>query len=206
MSIVAAKVAISGIKTLAIHHFGPDALPLEKQEKTGVAGHDPVEWTRSVLLTKKRELFLPPTYFFGSIKEGGRHVKKGRGSIMYDIAATLQIEDDMIKICRDGDPIVLPEEPDVFDAYSVPSDELPSSYVERIGVRNPSTKSRNIRYRVAVKPGWEMTFNILWDVTIVARNQMQQALNSAGQLVGIADGRGSIGYGRYTVTDFEIFD
>lgn len=206
MSIVAAKVAISGIKTLAIHHFGPDALPLEKQEKTGVAGHDPVEWTRSVLLTKKRELFLPPTYFFGSIKEGGRHVKKGRGSIMYDIAATLQIEDDMIKICRDGDPIVLPKEPDVFDAYSVPSDELPSSYVERIGVRNPSTKSRNIRYRVAVKPGWEMTFNILWDVTIVARNQMQQALNSAGQLVGIADGRGSIGYGRYTVTDFEIFE
>lgn len=206
MSIVAAKVAISGIKTLAIHHFGPDALPLEKQEKTGVAGHDPVEWTRSVLLTKKRELFLPPTYFFGSIKEGGRHVKKGRGSIMYDIAATLQIEDDMIKICRDGDPIVLPEEPDVFDAYSVPSDELPSSYVERIGVRNPSTKSRNIRYRVAVKPGWEMTFNILWDVTIVARNQMQQALNSAGQLVGIADGRGSIGYGRFLVESFKIFD
>lgn len=206
MSIVAAKVAISGIKTLAIHHFGPDALPLEKQEKTGVAGHDPVEWTRSVLLTKKRELFLPPTYFFGSIKEGGRHVKKGRGSIMYDIAATLQIEDDMIKICRDGDPIVLPEEPDVFDAYSVPSDELPSSYVERIGVRNPSTKSRNIRYRVAVKPGWEMTFNILWDVTIVARNQMRQSLDSAGQLVGIADGRGSIGYGRYHVTDFEIFE
>ncbi|MBD2653661.1 hypothetical protein H6G45_09195 [Synechocystis sp. FACHB-383] len=206
MSIVAAKVAISGIKTLAIHHFGPDALPLEKQEKTGVAGHDPIEWTRSVLLTKKRELFLPPTYFFGSIKEGGRHVKKGRGSIMYDIAATLQIEDDMIKLCRDGEPIVLPEEPDVFDAYSVPSDELPSSYVERIGVKNPSTKARNIRYRVAVKPGWEMTFTILWDVTIVARTQMQQALNAAGQLVGIADGRGSIGYGRYVIQSFDIQD
>lgn len=206
MSIVAAKVAISGIKTLAIHHFGPDALPLEKQEKTGVAGHDPEEWKRSVLLTKKRELFLPPTYFFGSIKEGGRHVKKGRGSIMYDIAATLQIEDDAIKICYEGEPIILPELPEIVDAYSIPTEELPVSYVERIGVRNPSTKSRNIRYRVAVKPGWEMSLTIMFDPTIVARTQMQQALNSAGQLVGIADGRGSIGYGRYNVTQFEVLD
>lgn len=206
MSIVAAKVAISGIKTLAIHHFGPDALPLEKQEKTGVAGHDPEEWKRSVLLTKNRELFLPPTYFFGSIKEGGRHVKKGRGSIMYDVAATLQIEDDMVKICRDGDPVVLPDEPEIVDAYSRPNDELPPAYVERIGVKNPSTKSRNIRYRVACKPGWEMSFTIMFDPVIVARTQMQQALNSAGQLVGIADGRGSIGYGRYNVTQFEILN
>lgn len=206
MSIVAAKVAISGIKTLAIHHFGPDALPLEKQEKTGVAGHDPEEWRRSVLLTKKRELFLPPTYFFGSIKEGGRHVKKGRGSIMYDIAATLQIEDDAVKICYDGEPIILPESPDVVDAYSIPTEELPVSYIERIGVKNPSTKARNIRYRVAVKPGWAMNLTIMFDPTIVARTQMQQALNSAGQLVGIADGRSSIGYGRYSVTEFTVLD
>jgi hypothetical protein len=206
MSIVAAKVAISGIKTLAIHHFGPDALPLEKQEKTGVAGHDPEEWKRTVLLTKKRELFFPPTYFFGSIKEGGRHVKKGRGSIMYDVAATLQIEDDAIKIHYDGDPIVLSETPDVIDAYSVPTEELPVSYVERIGVKNPSTKARNIRYRVAVKPGWSMSLTIMFDPTIVARTQMGQALTAAGQLVGIADGRGSIGYGRYNVTQFEVLD
>jgi hypothetical protein len=96
--------------------------------------------------------------------------------------------------------------PDVVDAYSIPTEELPVSYVERIGVRNPSTKSRNIRYRVAVKPGWEMCLTIMFDPTIVARTQMQQALNSAGQLVGIADGRGSIGYGRYNVTQFEILD
>ena len=206
MAIVAAKVAISGIKTLAIHHFGPDALPLEKQEKTGVAGHDPEEWKRTVLLTKKRELFLPPTYFFGSIKEGGRHVKKGRGSIMYDVAATLQIEDDAVKICYDGDPIVLSESPDVIDAYSIPTEELPVSYVERIGVKNPSTKARNIRYRVAVKPGWSMSLTIMFDPTIVARTQMGQALTAAGQLVGIADGRGSIGYGRYNVDQFEILN
>jgi hypothetical protein len=206
MSIVAANIAIKGIKTLAIHHFGAEALPLEKQEKTGVAGNDPEEWKRTVLLTKQRELYLPPTYFFGSVKEGGRHVKKGRGSIVTLMAATLQIKDDRVFIQYDGEPIVLPEEPSVIDAYSVPTEELPVSYVERIGVRNPSTKARNIRYRVAVKPGWEMNFSILWDVTVVARNQMKQAIEAAGQLVGIADGRGSIGYGRYAVTAFEVFD
>jgi hypothetical protein len=206
MSIVAANIAIKGIKTLAIHHFGVNALPLEKQEKTGVAGNDPEEWKRTVLLTKQRELYLPPTYFFGSLKEGGRHVKKGRGSILYDMAATLQIKDDMVKIHYEGEPVVLSESPDVIDAYSVPFDELPVCYVERIGVKNPSTKARNIRYRVAVKPGWEMNFSILWDPTIVARTQMKQAIEAAGQLVGIADGRGSIGYGRYAVTAFEVFD
>ena len=206
MSILAAKVSIKGVKTLAIHHFGADSLPLEKQEKSGVAGNDPEEWKRSVLLTKHRELFLPPTYFFGTIKEGGRHVKKGRGSILYDIAATLQVKDDYVKVCYDSEPIVLPEQPPVIDAYSLPTEELPNVYVERIGVRNPSTKARNIRYRVAVKSGWEMSFSILWDVTIVSRIQMRQAIDLAGTLVGIADGRTSIGYGRFSVTDWEIFD
>ena len=206
MSILAAKVSIKGVKTLAIHHFGADSLPLEKQEKSGVAGNDPEEWKRSVLLTKNRELFLPPTYFFGTIKEGGRHVKKGRGSILYDIAATLQVKDDFVKVCYDNQPIVLPDDPLVIDAYSVPTDELPSAYVERIGVRNPSTKARNIRYRVAVKSGWDMTFSILWDVTVVSRIQMRQAIELAGTLVGIADGRTSIGYGRFVVTDWEVFE
>jgi hypothetical protein len=206
MSILAANVGIQGIKTLAIHHFGADSLPLEKQEKSGVAGNDPEEWKRSVLLTRNRELFLPPTYFFGAIKEGGRHVKKGRGSILYDVAATLQIKDDSVKILWEENPVQLPEEPAVIDAYSIPNEELPVTYVERIGVKNPSTKARNIRYRVAVKPGWQLKFSIMWDVTIVNRIQMKQAIESAGSLVGIADGRGSIGYGRFIVTDWEIFD
>jgi hypothetical protein len=206
MTIVAANVCIQGIKTLAIHHFGAGSLPLEKQEKTGVAGNDPEEWKRSVLLTKKRELYLPPTYFFGAIKEGGRHVKKGRGSILFDIAATLQVKDDSVKILWDGEPIELPENPEVIDAYSMPTEDLPVTYIERIGVKNPSTKARNIRYRAAVKPGWQMKFSIMWDVTIVARTQMHQAVTSTGALVGIADGRGSIGYGRFTVTDFAVFD
>lgn len=206
MSIITANVHICGVKTLAIHAFTADSLPLEKQEKTGVAGNDPDEWRRTVLMTKNRELFLPPTYFFGTLKEGGRHVKKGRGSILYDMAATLQIKNDRVLVEYNNAPIVLPEEPEVIDAYSRSTDELPIAYIERIGVKNPSTKGRNIRYRVAVKPGWELKFSILFDATIVARNQMKQAIESAGQLVGIGDGRGSIGYGRFSVEAIEFFD
>ena len=36
-NIMQAKVKIKGVRPLLWHHFGPDALPLERQEKTGVA-------------------------------------------------------------------------------------------------------------------------------------------------------------------------
>jgi len=35
-NMITAKVSIRGVRPLLIHHFGPDALPLEKQEKDGV--------------------------------------------------------------------------------------------------------------------------------------------------------------------------
>lgn len=42
-NILNATVSIKGIRPLLWHAFGPDAIPLEKREKTGVAGNDPEE-------------------------------------------------------------------------------------------------------------------------------------------------------------------
>ena len=36
--------------------------------------------------------------------------------------------------------------------------------------------------------------------------EMKQAIELAGTLVGIADGRTSIGYGRFVVSDWEVFE
>lgn len=73
-----------------------------------------------------------------------------------------------------------------------------------IGVRNPSTKARNIRYRVAVKPGWQCSFTILWDSVVVDRKSLETAIINAGTLVGVGDGRQSIGYGRFELKEFSI--
>ncbi|MBW4559634.1 MAG: hypothetical protein KME32_00505 [Mojavia pulchra JT2-VF2] len=203
-NILQAKVTILGTRTLAIHHFGIDALPLEATEKDGVAGNSPNEWRKTVLMDEERQLFLLPTYFFGCIKYGGKTVKRGKSNLLTDIASTLQVMDDQIYICNSDGPIKLPDPPQVIEAGTIKNEKLPDSYVEVIGVRNPSTKARNIRYRVAVKPGWHCSFTILWDSVVVDRKSLETAIINAGTLVGIGDGRQSIGYGRFELTNFAI--
>lgn len=204
-NMITASVKIKGTRPLLWHHFGPDALPLEKQERTGVAGHDPQEWRRTCLVTKDGQLFVPPTYIFACLRDGARYTKKGRGSIQKAVVATLQIETDRILIDR-----YFPGFPNghAFDTASV---EPPSSdcdlpvYMNVQSVRNPSTKARNIRYRIAASPGWSCSFDLVWDKTIVSRSEIEAVVIDSGKLVGLADGR-SIGMGRFAVEAFTIAD
>ena len=56
-------------------------------------------------------------------------------------------------------------------------------------VRNSFTRNRNLRYRVAASPGWQCQFTLIWDRTIISRNEMQAIVIDAGSLVGLSDGR-----------------
>jgi hypothetical protein len=170
--------------------FGPEALPLEKGERTGVAGNDPEEWKRKSMVTKDGQLYVAGTYIFGMIRDAAKHTRKGKGSIQAMVAATLQIVDDRILLDR-----FVPKD-------GPTNDETQPVYIHVSGVRNPSTKARNVRYRLAASIGWNAEFTILWDKTIVSRDQMRAVLTDAGTLVGLADGR-SIGYGRFDVKKFD---
>lgn len=204
-NLVTATVEIEGTRPLFWHRFGPDALPLEKQEKTGVAGNDPQEWRKTCLVTKKGQLYIEPTYAFATIREGGRYTKRGRTMILYSIAATLQVMDDRILIDRFWPEFPNGNDFDVKIVDAPPEDpELPV-YLDIRGVRNPSTKARNVRYRIAASPGWKATLHLLWDKTIVSRNEMEAAIIDAGRLVGIGNGR-AIGMGRFQVTSFEVVE
>jgi hypothetical protein len=204
-NIVKAKITIRGMRPLLQHHFGPDALPLEKQEKDGVAGNSPNEWRKTAMVTKDGQLYLEPTYAFATIRDAAKYTKKGRGSLQTAVAATLQVLDDRILIDR-----FFPGFPNghAFDIQKVepPSldRELPV-YLDVQSVRNPTTKARNVRYRVAASSGWSCSFTIMFDKTVVDRNQMQAVLNDAGTLVGIADGR-SVGFGRFSVEAFDFLE
>lgn len=186
-----AEVEIIGLRPLLWHHFGPDALPLTKVEKEGVAGNDPTEWRRTVLATKGGRLFLDPAYVFGAIRDGARYTRRGRGSIQAAVSATLQIAGEQVmtdQFMPDG---------------ALTEDREDSVYLDVRGVRNPSTKARNVRYRVAARSGWRVQFAILWDKTVVSRGEMEAVLNDAGKLSGIGSGR-SIGFGRFIVVRFEV--
>lgn len=201
-NLVKVKITIRGVRPLLMHHFGPDALPLEKQEKDGVAGNAPNEWRKTALVTKEGQLYLPPTYAFATIRDAARYTKKGKGSIQSVVAATLQVLDNEILLDRFFPGFPNGHAFDVSTAEPPPRDKDAPVYLDVQSVRNPSTKGRNVRYRVAASPGWTCSFTILFDKTIVDRNSMQSVLNDAGVLVGIADGR-NIGFGRFTVESFE---
>lgn len=194
-NIVTATVTIKGIRPLLWHAFTMDAIPLEKKERTGVAGNDPEEWKRTVLVTPENQLYLEPTYIFGTLRDGAKHTKRGRGSIQSQVAATLQVLDEQVLIDR-----FLPADRDTLT-----TDRTAPVYLDVRSVKNPSTRGRNVRYRVAAASGWQTTFRIGWDVTIVSRLQMQAVAHDAGQLCGVGDAR-AIGFGRFIISDFVLSD
>lgn len=202
-NIITASVSIRGVRPILWHVFGPDALPLEKQERTGVAGNDPEEWRKTVLVTKDGQLYIPPTYAFGCLRDAARNTKKGRGSIQPLVASTLQITNDKILFDRYWEGFPNGHSFDLRTAVAPPNDpELPV-FMDIAGVRNPATKARNVRYRIGASTGWTTSFNLRWDKTIVSRGQMEAVCIDAGNLCGLGDGRG-VGYGRFEIESFDV--
>lgn len=194
---ITATLTVRGVRPLLWHRFGPDSMPLEKQERTGVAGNDPEEWRKTVLYTNEGQLYIEPTYVFGCLREAAKYTKRGRGTLMVAVSATLQVLNDRILIDRwipgfdDRLPETLPTDPDC------------PVYLDVRGVKNPATKGRNVRYRVAAAPGWVANCRLVWDNTVVSRGELEAITIDAGRLVGLGDGR-SIGFGRFEVEAFEI--
>jgi hypothetical protein len=160
-----------------------------------VAGNDPEEWKRTVLVTEQRQLYLEPSYIFASIRDGAKYTTKKRGTLQPLVVATLQVLDDRILIDRflPDATIPLPTNPDA------------PVYLDVRSVKNPATKGRNIRYRVAVSPGWTAKFTLAWDKTLVSRGEMEAAIIDAGRFVGVGNGR-SIGFGRFTIESCLVED
>jgi hypothetical protein len=196
MAIVTAQVEIRGRKALIWNCFGPDALPLGKKARSGVAGNDPDEWRKTVLATPEGQLYLRPSYIFGSLRNGAARTKQGRGTLQSAVTATLEVLDGRVLIDR-----WLPKKG--FEGLK--QAETAPVYLDIRPVRNPATKARNVRYRVAASPGWESAFTISWDNTVVGENEMNAVVKDAGQFAGLGDGR-NIGFGRFEVRSFKILE
>jgi hypothetical protein len=155
-----------------------------------VAGNDPTEWRRTVLVTAEGRLFLPSTYVFGCLRDGARFTRKGRGTLQPAVASTLQVVDERVVLDQ-----ALPD--------PLPTDPAAPIYLDVRSVRNPVTKARNVRYRVAAAPGWRLGFAVQWDRTVVSRGELEAVLVDAGRLVGIGNGR-TIGFGRFVLDAFAV--
>ncbi|RJQ26095.1 hypothetical protein C4577_04135 [Candidatus Parcubacteria bacterium] len=196
-NIVRARVGIEGTRTLLQHQFGPDSMPLEKQERTGVAGNDPQEWKKSCMVNSDGQLYLPGTYIFSCLKNGSKRTKKGKGSVQSDLVATLQVEEDIVLLNR-----FKPNNNELqFHQRLVPEDESVDVFIYVTSVRNPATRGRNVRYRLATRPGWKCEFTLSWDKTVVPRETMKAILRDSGTFGGLGDGI-TIGCGRFDVISY----
>lgn len=202
-NIITANVVVRGVKPLFQSWFGPDALPLEKVEKTGKAGNDPTEWRRSTLVTDEGQLYVLGTYIFSTVKNGAYYTKRGRGSIMNNVAATLEVVEDRVMIDRWFPGFPNGHKFNIDSVEEPPRDATKPLYLDVRGVLNPATKARNVRYRVVCNTGWTCEFNIQWDKTIVSRTEMEASIIDAGRLVGLANAR-KIGMGRFVVDRFSV--
>jgi hypothetical protein len=144
-------------------------------------------------MTATGQLYLEPAYIFGCLRDAGKLTSRKRGTLQPVIASTLQVPADRILIDR-----WLPK-----DGLTVIETE--PVYLDVRSVRNPSTRARNVRYRVAASPGWKTSFVINWENTLIGENEMKTVARDAGQFVGLGDGR-NIGFGRFTVGQFTILE
>jgi hypothetical protein len=185
------QVNIRGVRPLLWHAFTSDSLPLERRERRGVAGNDPSEWAGTVLADpRSHQLYLPGSYVYSCMREASKFTRKGKSSLITPVSATLQVAEERIFL----PDRYLPEVPETDPNLPV--------YLDIRGVRNPTTKGLNIRYRVACSPGWECRFTLMFDCTVVATEFIETIIHDAGKLVGIGNGR-NIGMGRFDVTEFE---
>lgn len=91
-NLIRARISIRGTRPLLQHAFTEYAIPLEAQERTGVAGNDPEEWRRTKMVTADGQLYLTAENAFSCLRDGAKFTKKGRASIQGMVAATLQVE------------------------------------------------------------------------------------------------------------------
>ena len=115
-NMLSALVEIVGTRPLLLNRFGPDAIPLTKSERTGVAGNDPEEWKRRVCWTDQRQLYLDSPTVFACVRDGGRFTKKGRRTLQTDIVAALQVDSDLIVLDRFLPEGEVPTDPAAFAA------------------------------------------------------------------------------------------
>jgi hypothetical protein len=206
-NIITAKVEIIGTRALFFHSAGPETIPLEKQEMTGVAGNDPWTWIKTTPITAQGQLFLDPSYIFATIRDGAKHIKVKRGSLMPLVVATLQLTDTIVLIDRFLPDIaaefVLSKGKVGHPLEVLTQDPTEPVYLDIRKGKNPNTKSAMIIYRVACSPGWHASFELEWDKTVVSTAQMEAALRDAGALEGLGSGR-KIGKGRFTHTSFQL--
>jgi len=188
-----AEVKIKGTKPLIWHAFNENVLSMDRKSISGKVGNNSEEWKDTVLVDNKKRLYVKDTYIFAALREGAKNIKIGRGTLKAKLISCLTVIDSKIYVINRE----MPKEKDLTKNSEDPV------YLDICGVTNPNTKGKNIRYRIASSPGWEIIFVIRWDDRLISHDHMEQIVEAAGLYNGIGDGR-NWGNGRFKIISYEL--
>jgi len=192
-----ANVKIRGVKPFLFHKFNIETLTSSSLIKEGTTGNNFNEW-KGTFFYEGTQLYMPTSYIFATHKNGSLNTKVGRGTIQKTFISGVTVLGEKCYFNRN-----------IFDGWEtmeikdVPKDSSLPVYVDIRMVVNPNTKGKNVRYRLAMSPGWETDFTLEFDDTLLSNAQIKKICIDSGKLQGIADAR-TLGYGRFQVTDIEF--
>lgn len=189
------KILIRGTKPIMFHRFNLENLTDQTKPKVGSAGNNPEEWKKSFYHVDGK-LFFPSDCVFSTLKNGAVYTKAGRGTLKNTWVAAIEIKENQVFLDRE-----MFENWENLSIDEVPKGPLDPVYVDVRMVANPNTKGRNVRYRVACAPGWQMQFTLMADLSLLSMQQIEKIVNDTGKMQGFGEAR-TLGYGRYEVLEF----
>lgn len=132
-----------------------------------------LEWEAGLYWDDELGAVVPNDNIERTIQMGGMKSRIGK-----DIQAAVLVQDDIVKVNYDG-----PRTKDKM--YADPKFQI------RKGVA--VQKARIIRVRPMIPTGWNITFTVEYDDTVVNAKSIQKACEDAGALVGFCDWRPKFG-------------
>ncbi len=179
------SITIQGISPLLIHRYAVNS-------KTNPIEYDE-EWKKTTYINDQGHVFMPSVNIQACMFNGGKSIKKGRGSMAKFVYSSCILETISPEILLDKKPISL-------------ADIERNNWLNTTGAVVGT--GRIDRIRTELPPGWEISFDLTLMSNMIAGKEIKEVLENAGFVAGLGDTRPSSpkkpgSYGRFEVTRFE---
>ncbi len=149
----------------------------KKMTESDYEERDRLEWEGGLYWDDEQGAVMPSDNIERCVQLGAQKSRIGK-----DVQAACFVQDETVKVQYEGPK----EKTKMFDN---------PAFVLRKGVKVQT--SRIIRIRPMIPTGWNITFTIEYDDTILNEKSIVKAMNDAGALIGLGDWRPK--FGRFLV-------
>lgn len=176
MAIKTAEVKIKGLTALLMHRFPLE--PIEAIAKKSIEEQAEIAAYRD----PNGSLYIPGISVQRALVGGATYSKgKGRSSLQKPVAACVMVTPEYLDLGT--------------KEFKIDS--------RRVVIQ--ATKSAIVRHRPRIEPGWQVSFNLEWDPTLLTETEMRQVVDDTGSRVGLLDFRPERKgpFGRFMVTEWK---